>query len=90
VSYQNIDVIFTQKRSAFISKENFETAGVNIEDYDIIVVKLGYLFSELQPFCDKHYFALTDGSSCVDIRRFNYKKLIRPLYPLDENIKLFQ
>ena len=84
VSYHNIDVIFTQKRSAFISKENFETAGVSMGDYDIIVVKLGYLFSELLPFCDKHFFAFTDGSSCVDIRRFNYKKLIRPLYPLDE------
>jgi len=83
-SYQNIDVIFVDKRAAFISKENFETAGVSIEDYDIIVVKLGYLFTELNPFCDKHYFALTDGSSCVDIRRFDYKKLIRPLYPLDE------
>ena len=87
-SYQNIDVIFTEKRAAFISEENFIEAGVNIGDYDIIVVKLGYLFSELQPFCDKHYFALTDGSSCVDIRRFDYKKLIRPLYPLDEEAKI--
>ena len=89
-SYQNIDVIFTDKRAAFISEENFIEAGVNIGDYDIIVVKLGYLFSELHPFCDKHYFALTDGSSCVDIRRFDYKKLIRPLYPLDkEMVKTF-
>jgi microcystin degradation protein MlrC len=79
-------VIFTQKRSAFISEENFLEAGVSIADYDIITVKLGYLFSELYPFCDKHYFALTDGSSCVDIRRFDYKKLIRPLYPLDEDL----
>ena len=85
-SYQNIDVIFTDKRAAFISEENFTEAGVSIDDYDIIVVKLGYLFSELHPFCDKHYFALTDGSSCVDIRRFDYKKLVRPLYPLDEEM----
>ena len=83
-SYQNIDVIFTDKRAAFISEDNFTTAGVKIEDYDIVVVKLGYLFTELQPFCDKHYFALTEGSSCVDIKRFHYKNLIRPLYPLDE------
>ena len=82
-TYQNIDVIFTEKRSAFISEENFTEAGVSLNDYDIVTVKLGYLFSELHPFCDKHYFALTDGSSCVDIRRFNYKKLVRPLYPLD-------
>jgi len=86
-SHQNLDVIFTDKRAAFISKENFEEAGVSLEDYDMIVVKLGYLFSELKPFCDKHYFALTDGSSCVDIRRFNYKKLMRPLYPLDDDFE---
>ena len=84
-SYQNIDVIFTDKRAAFISEDNFKTAAVSMNDYDIIVVKLGYLFTELTPFCDKHYFALTDGSSCVDIKRFNYKKLTRPLYPLDED-----
>lgn len=81
----NVDLIFTEKRSAFISRENFNYANADLLSYDVVVVKLGYLFSELLPYCDRHYFALTDGSSCVDIKRHCYKKLGRPVFPLDKD-----
>ena len=52
--------------------------------YKIVVVKLGYLFQELKPFADREIFALSDGASCVEIEKLNLKKIIRPMYPLDE------
>lgn len=79
-----ISVVFTEKRSAFISEENFRLAGERLEDFDIVVVKLGYLFAELLPFCKKQYFVFSDGSSCVDIRRLGLKRIPRPMFPLDE------
>ena len=79
-----ISVIFTEKRSAFISEENFSLAGERLEDFDIVVVKLGYLFAELLPFCQKQYFVFSDGSSCVDIRRLGLVRIPRPMFPLDE------
>jgi microcystin degradation protein MlrC len=84
LSIGNLDVIFTEKRSAFIEKRNFDVANVDLTSYRIVVVKLGYLFQELKPFADREIFALSDGASCVELKRLNLKKIIRPMYPLDD------
>lgn len=83
VSFGNIDAVFTEKRSAFIEKRNFDEANVDMLSYGIVVVKLGYLFQELKPFADREIFALSDGASCVELKKLNLKNIIRPMYPLD-------
>lgn len=84
LSIGNIDVVFTEKRSAFIEKGNFDKAGVDLLEYRIVVVKLGYLFTELKPFASRELFALSSGASCVELERLNLKNIIRPMYPLDD------
>lgn len=84
LSFGNIDAIFTEKRSAFIEKRNFDEANTDLLSYKVVVVKLGYLFQELKPFADREIFALSDGASCVEIEKLNLTKIIRPMYPLDE------
>ena len=83
-SVGSLDVVFTEKRSAFIEKRNFDEANVDLLSYRIVVVKLGYLFTELKPYADREIFALSDGASCVELARLNLKKIIRPMYPLDD------
>ena len=83
-SIGNIDAVFTEKRSAFIEKGNFDKANVDLLGYQIVMVKLGYLFTELKPYADRELFALSDGASCVELKRLNLKNIIRPMYPLDE------
>ena len=84
VSVGNVDAVFTEYRSAFIEKGNFDKANVDLLGYEIVVVKLGYLFTELKPYADRELFALSDGASCVELKRLNLKKIMRPMYPLDE------
>ncbi len=84
VTIGTTDVIFTEKRSAFIEKGNFDKANTDLLSYRVVVVKLGYLFTELKPYADRELFALSDGASCVELARLNLKKIIRPMYPLDE------
>lgn len=84
LSFGNVDIVFAEKRCAFIEKRNFDEANTDLLSYQIVVVKLGYLFQELKPFADREIFALSDGASCVEIERLNLKKIIRPMYPLDE------
>lgn len=84
ISIGNIDAVFTEKRSAFIEKGNFDKANVDLLEYEIVVVKLGYLFTELKLFADRELFALSDGASCVELKRLGLKNIIRPMYPLDE------
>lgn len=84
VSFGNVDAVFTELRSAFIEKGNFDKANVDLLGYEIVVVKLGYLFTELKPYADRELFALSDGASCVELARLGLTKIIRPMYPLDE------
>jgi len=80
----NVDAIFTELRSAFIEIGNFEKANVDLLGYEIVVVKLGYLFTELKPYADRELFALSDGASCVELKRLNLQRIVRPMFPLDD------
>lgn len=84
ISFGQVDAVFTEYRSAFIEKGNFDVAGLDLLSYEIVVVKLGYLFTELKPFADRELFALSDGASCVELERLNLKRIIRPMFPLDD------
>ena len=84
VSFGNVDAVFTEKRSAFIEKGNFDKANVDLLGYEIVVVKLGYLFEELKPYADRELFALSDGASCVELSRLGLKRIQRPMYPLED------
>ena len=80
----NVDAVFTEKRSAFIEKGNFDKAKVDLLSYEIVVVKLGYLFEELKPYADRELFALSDGASCVELARLDLKRIRRPMFPLED------
>ena len=84
ISFGNVDAVFTEYRSAFIEKGNFDVAGLDLLSYAIVVVKLGYLFTELKPFADRELFALSDGASCVELERLNLQRIVRPMFPLDD------
>lgn len=84
ISFGEVDAVFTEYRSAFIEKGNFDVAGIDLLSYRIVVVKLGYLFTELKPFADRELFALSDGASCVELERLNLKRIVRPMFPLDD------
>ncbi len=84
VSIGNVDVIFTEARSSYEFKKSFEYSNVNLLEYRIVVLKMGYLFTTMKPYADRELFALTDGSSCVELKRLNLKNIIRPMYPLDD------
>lgn len=84
ISFGNVDAVFTEKRSAFIEKGNFDKANVDLLGYEIVVVKLGYLFEELKPYADRELFALSDGASCVELSRLGLQRIQRPMYPLED------
>ncbi|MBR2930646.1 MAG: M81 family metallopeptidase [Clostridia bacterium] len=84
VTVGNIDVIFTDLRSSYTRKESFDAANVDLLAYEIVVVKLGYLFTALKPYADRELFALSEGSSCVELKKLGLKRILRPMFPLDE------
>ena len=50
----------------------------------MIVVKQGYIFPELKAMGKMCVMSLTDGATPQDTRIIPFKKIMRPMYPIDE------
>jgi microcystin degradation protein MlrC len=80
-----VTVVVTENRAAFTRAAIFESAGLDISKYRIIVIKLGYLFPELAKIAPRAILALTPGSSTENLTDMGHKNIHRPMYPLDDN-----
>ena len=81
----NIDIIITNHRQSYCHNIQFEKAGIkDWTDYNIVVVKQGYIFPELKKECHSYVMALTLGSTIQDTKNIKYRLISRPMYPIDE------
>lgn len=83
ISTGNIDVVVANKGDSFITLDHFSVAGLDIEKYDIIVVKQGYLFSELVSISAASILAKSPGATYQYLEELTFKHLSRPIFPLD-------
>ncbi len=79
-----VDIIVTEDRAGFYMQEQFRRAGVNWTDYDITVVKLGYIFPELKEKAAFYVMSLTQGATWQEIWKLPYKRILRPMFPIDD------
>lgn len=79
-----IYVVVANHLTAFREIQQFETAGLNYKDYDIIVVKQGYLYTEELELAGRDIMALTPGITFQNVEKLEFKNLIRPMYPHDK------
>jgi len=83
VSTGNIDVVVANRGDSFTTLNHFKRAGLNIDNYDIIVVKQGYLFDELSDIAKIEILALTPGATDQRIEELEFHNIIRPVFPID-------
>ena len=83
----SVDIALTSRRKAFIELGDYKALGIDPRDYRIIVVKLGYLFSDIREIAAKAYMAYTPGFTCLKIEKLPYKRVFRPIYPLDKDFE---
>lgn len=83
VKVGSISVIVTKYRKAYHYERYFIEIGLNPRDTDILVVKIGYLVPELYDMRKGWIMALTPGGVDQDLTRLPYKRIQRPMYPLD-------
>jgi len=88
VRYQSVDIIVTQQRCAFIRPSIFVNIGITLSSYRFVIVKLGYLFPELNRIASKSILALTKGTSTERLEDMNMKHITRPVYPLDDDFSI--
>lgn len=78
-----IDVIVVEKSISYCELHQFEAAGIDWQDYDVIVVKQGYIFPELKEVAKFYIMALTEGPTDQRTERIVYRRVMRPMFPLD-------
>lgn len=83
ISVGNLDVVIANRGDSFVSINHFTSAGLNIHDYDIIVVKQGYLFDELASISEMEILCLSPGATYQLIEELEFNYIQRPMYPLD-------
>jgi len=84
VKVNNIHVIVTKKRKPYHYEKDFTELGLDIRTADIVFVKIGYLVPELYDIQKGWLMALTPGGVDQDLHRLDYKRIQRPMFPVDE------
>ncbi len=79
-----VTVVIQSYSVSFAERAQYEQANVDLDAYDLIIVKQGYLYPELKAMASHYVMSLTDGACMQRTERLTYKKVIRPIYPLDE------
>lgn len=87
VKVGSVYVIVTQKRKPYHYEKDFTKLGLEPRKAKIVVVKIGYLQPELYDMRADWILALTPGGVDQDLERLPYKRIERPMFPLDKNMK---
>ena len=80
----NIDVNVASTRQVMCEKHQFDACGIDWDNYDIIIVKQGYAFPEIKEKGKLVIMSLTNGATLQDTARLPFKRIMRPMYPIDK------
>jgi microcystin degradation protein MlrC len=70
----------------FIDIAEFERLGIDPSAHKIVVVKIGYLVPDLKQAAPRALLALSPGAVDQAIERLPFKRVRRPIYPLDPDM----
>ncbi|WP_026950333.1 M81 family metallopeptidase [Algoriphagus mannitolivorans] len=86
VKVGSVNVIVTKRRKPYHHEKDFTDLGLSPRKSDIVVVKIGYLVPELYDLRGDWVMALTPGGVDQDLERLGYKRINRPMFPLDKDM----
>ncbi|MDY5584713.1 MAG: M81 family metallopeptidase [Arcanobacterium sp.] len=79
-----LSLIVTARRNQYTTKDQFERTGLNPEETDIVIVKIGYLEPYLFDIQKDWILALTPGGVDQDLLRLGHSAIERPMFPFDD------
>jgi len=87
VKVGGVHVIVTKERKPYHHESDFTDLGLKPKETDILVVKIGYLVPELYNMRADWVMALTPGGVDQDLKRLDYQRINRPMFPLDKDME---
>jgi microcystin degradation protein MlrC len=86
VGISGVALILTSRRKVFFERADFEALDLDVDAYDLVVVKVGYLFPGQQAMASASFMALSPGAVSLDIPSLPYLRVQRPIFPLDPDM----
>jgi microcystin degradation protein MlrC len=87
VKVGSVSVIVTQKRKPYHNESDFTNLGLDPRNTALVLVKIGYLVPDLYDMRGDWIMALTPGGVEQDLERLGYKRINRPMFPLDKDME---
>ncbi len=81
-----VHIIVPSRRKPYHRIQEFRNVDLDPADHDITVVKIGYLEPELREAASASFIALTPGAVNQDIPSLPFRRVIRPVFPLDPDM----
>lgn len=85
IECSDMTVIVTRERAALCRPDILDSIEPDWRDFRIVVVKLGFLFPELEAVSERTILAFTPGNSTQRLGDMHHTNIRRPLFPLDDN-----
>lgn len=85
LTVDGVDVIVTAERHSYVEPAQFRSLGIEPLAYKIVVPKRGYLTAPLEAISPRSILAITPGVTNCDVTQLAYRRVNRPMYPLDED-----
>ena len=83
-----VHVILTERRKPFHFVSEMQKLGLDPAQHKLTVVKIGYLEPDLARAASKAFLALTPGAVNQDIPNLTYRRVQRPVFPLDPDLRM--
>ncbi len=86
IKTNNNYIIVTKKRKPYHKERDFTDLNLKPREADIVMVKIGYLEPELYDMRGDWIMALTVGGVDQNLSELPYKRIQRPMFPLDQDM----
>ncbi|MEZ4865590.1 MAG: M81 family metallopeptidase [Caldilineaceae bacterium] len=81
-----VHVVLTERRTPFHRMTDFTQIDLDPTQYQIVVVKMGYLVPEVDQMARRALLALSPGAVNQDIENLPYQRIQRPMFPMDRGM----
>lgn len=84
---QGVDIVLAEEHIGYTMPELFRALGREPAEAEIVVCKLGYLTAAQSAVARRSIMALSGGSTNEDLRSLPYRRLTRPVFPLEDDFR---
>lgn len=82
----DVDIVIAEKHIGYIKPDVFQALGIEPQERDIVICKLGYLTEFFEPIAQHSILALSKGNTYEKLIDIPYENLTLPVFPKNHDL----